>query len=211
MLSLSTSIMKQQEPYHHGDLRNSLIQYGLLLLEDQGIDNFSLRDVAKSAGVSHNAPYRHFKNKTALLAGLAEVGFLRLYVAVQQAVAQAGNKTTEQLIAAGYAYVKQATHSPEMFRLMFAGLLDHQQGPTSLKNAADRAYESLQSIIQQGVKDHSFREVDVCILTTTAWSSMHGLAMLFIAGHFTPLSEEERDAMIFEVAKTVVYGVKQPV
>ena len=67
-----------QRPYHHGDLRRSLIQAGSKLIEEKGLAGLSLREVARVAGVSHTAPYRHFQDKADLLAAIAQVGFEQL-------------------------------------------------------------------------------------------------------------------------------------
>lgn len=102
MLSLTT--------YHHGDLRPALLRAAAKVLEKEGREAISLRDLARRAGVSHNAPYRHFADRQALLAALVEEGFALLAAALQ------GKSWRDQALA----YVRFALGNPERFRLMFA-------------------------------------------------------------------------------------------
>ena len=203
--------MNKKSQYHHGDLRNALIESALLILEEKGIDGLSLRDVAKQAGVSHNAPYRHFQNKTELLATLAEKGFVNLQLVITKATQDQSMSVSDQLIAAGVAYVYEAIEHPEMIRLMFGGLLDFSDCPPELEQSAEQAYQGLNKIIEQGIADGSFQQQDKQILTTTAWSTMHGLAMLFIAGHFRCTVDDKQalEKMVLKVATTIVQGIKQ--
>ena len=95
--------------YHHGELRPALLRAAAKILENEGRDAISLRDLARRAGVSHNAPYRHFADRQALLAALAEDGFTLLATALQ------GKPWREQATA----YLGFALANPERFRLMF--------------------------------------------------------------------------------------------
>jgi AcrR family transcriptional regulator len=201
--------MSDKQDYHHGDLRNALIDSASLLLEQKGIDGLSLRDVAKQAGVSHAAPYRHFENKTELLAIMMQKGFVRLELAVNKATLKKGLSSTEKLIAAGVAYVQEAVRHPEIMRLMFSGHLDYAQCPPGLEASAEQAYRRLSNIIEAGIEDGSFRNQDSQILTMTAWSAMHGLAMLYLAGQFNCAVEDQQplEQLAFQVATTVVHGI----
>ena len=104
-----------RKSYHHGDLEAALIRSAGKILEKEGLDALSLREVARQAGVSHNAPYRHFAEREALLAALAAKGFEMLAQAQQAAAAKGG------LRAMGEAYVLFALEHPQRFRLMFGG------------------------------------------------------------------------------------------
>lgn len=95
--------------YHHGELRPALLRAAAKILEKEGRDAISLRDLARRAGVSHNAPYRHFADRPALLAALAEEGFARLAAEID------GRPWREQAMA----YLRFALVNPERFRLMF--------------------------------------------------------------------------------------------
>ena len=95
--------------YHHGELRPALLRAAAKILEKEGRDAISFRDLARRAGVSHNAPYRHFADRQALLAALAEEGFVLLAAALE------GRPWREQAMA----YLRFALANPERFRLMF--------------------------------------------------------------------------------------------
>jgi len=154
--------------YHHGDLRSTLVQAAGNLLEEQGLAALSLREAARRAGVSHNAPYRHFPDRDALLAALAGEGFRRLG---EELKGRAGREM-------GEAYVRFALAHPNRFRLMFGGQLDLEAHP-ELRAAAAATYEGLIA---------SFRvRGDVTspeLAAAAAWSLTHGLAHLLLDGHF---------------------------
>ena len=106
--------------YHHGDLRNALLEAGEQLLVERGAAALSLREVAKLAGVSHAAPYRHFRDKAALLQALAASGFERLQVDIKAAAARIAHDPELKLVEAGVAYVRLAVRNPALMQLMFA-------------------------------------------------------------------------------------------
>src|SRR5947209_528888 len=116
--------------YHHGDLPAALLRVAAKSLEKHGPGAISLRDAARRAGVSHNAPYRHFPNREALLGALAAEGFAMLGERLR------GQPAREM----GEAYVRFALEQPQRFRLMFGGLLPMAKYP-ELRNAAQGAYQ----------------------------------------------------------------------
>lgn len=160
--------------YHHGDLKPALLAAASEILASQGLAGLSLREVARRAGVSHNAPYRHFPDRDSLLAELAAQGFRRL------GAAMAGKRGREM----GEAYVRFALDNPSLFRLMFSGQL--QSGTYPALRAAGRAtYESLVTAFrgQPGVADADKA-------AAAAWSLVHGLAQLLLDGHFPGKGKE---------------------
>lgn len=152
--------------YHHGDLRAALLRASSQVLEKEGITGLSLRDVARRAGVSHNAPYRHFPDRDALLAALAAEGFVTL------AEAMRGHRGREM----GEAYVRFALEHPQRFRLMFGGLLKLDDYP-ELRDSARASYAALE-------KAFAGQGIDEKIAAAAAWSLVHGLAHLLLDGHF---------------------------
>ena len=153
--------------YHHGDLRAALLRAAGKILEEKGISGLSLREVARQAEVSHNAPYRHFPDRERLLAALAAEGFALL---------------TQRLgvddRAMGAAYVGFALEHPQRFRLMFGGLLPIAKY-AELQQAAGRAYQPLVDAMRshQELKDPE-------AAAAAAWSLVHGLSHLILDGHF---------------------------
>lgn len=181
---MSTSIRRrpQKAPYHHGDLRAKLTQAATEILEEQGVTALSLREVARRAGVSHNAPYRHFADRDALLAALAAEGFARLGDVLE--VAQGPR-------ARGEAYVRFALEHPERFRLMFGGLLRLDAHP-GLGAAAARIYDGLVRAFAPlaGPQGAPFA-------AAAAWSLVHGLTQLLLDGHFPGTTRGERETAAF--------------
>src|SRR5262245_24534991 len=126
--------------YHHGDLRASILRAAAKLLEKHGVDHLSLRAAARLAGVSHNAPYRHFPSRRALLTALAAAGFERFTAELAEAEHAGG------LRGRGEAYVRFALANPEHFRLMFGSSLS-LAGDASLREQATGAFGGLQQAI----------------------------------------------------------------
>jgi AcrR family transcriptional regulator len=165
---MSTSIRKKKAAYHHGDLRAAVLSAAGDLLEDQGPGGVVLREVARRAGVSHNAPYRHFPDHDALLAALAGEGFQLLG---RRLAGKAGRDM-------GVGYVAFALEHPQRFRLMFGGALRMAEHP-KLREAAGRAFEALLGSFR-GRSDVADPEK----AAAAAWSLVHGLAQLLLDGHF---------------------------
>ncbi|HUZ91836.1 MAG TPA: TetR/AcrR family transcriptional regulator, partial [Methylocella sp.] len=142
---MSTSKIKAPAaPYHHGDLRRVLLAAGFSLLEKRGPAQVSLREVARVAGVSHTAPYRHFDSREALLAALAADGFEALDAAMERAAE--GRAGFERLHALGVAYIAFARAQPAVYLLMFGPELEKDPFP-ALKTVAERSYEALRQAI----------------------------------------------------------------
>ena len=167
--------------YHHGDLKNALIRSGLELLASEGRQALSLRKVAHRAGVSEAAPYRHFQNKEALLAAIAEQGFLQLAERLQ-AVAETHTDNAQSLFfQTGQAYIEFAFHNPDAMRVMFGqgslGGLDSFKG---LKEASDEALGYLVDVVEFCQLEGLAKEEHPLPLALAFWSVLHGLSMLSI-------------------------------
>lgn len=160
--------------YHHGDLRAALLRAAGKILEKKGISGLSLREAARRAGVSHNAPYRHFPDRESLLAALAAEGFAIL----SQDLEAAGREM-------GAAYVRFALEHPQRFRLMFGGLLPIAKY-AELQESAGRAYQALVDVLKNN-KD--IRDPELA--AAAAWSLVHGLSHLLLDGHFAQAQRED--------------------
>ncbi len=174
--------------YHHGDLRRALVEAATAIVAEEQNWEFSLREVARRAGVSHNAPYRHFPEKLDLLAAVAAGGFEALRTTMIDAGGPA-KAPEDALIAIGSAYVRFGTENPARYRLMFGTALGISKAalPPLVKEAAEASQAVLAEVINEGVRDNRFtapagQENRTAFLTLVAWSIMHGFTMLMIDG-----------------------------
>lgn len=200
---------KQSGHYHHGDLVNVLLETAGALLESKGPAGLSLREVARSAGVSHAAPYRHFRDRAALLQALAQRGFERLQRVLDRTADAARQNPEQQLVDACVACVRQAERYPELSRLMFGGLMQQAENEAG-RDAARAAFGSLEKILQDGVAGGVFRQRDTQELALTVWAAMHGLAMLATAGQLAALQGNDvlaLDSTVRVMATNVLYGI----
>lgn len=193
--------MAKTPTYHHGNLHQALLEAGAQLIEEKGISGISLREVAKAAGVSHTAPYRHFKDKNALLSGIAGVGFQHLGEAMQLAVVQNPDKPSAQLIEAGIAYIRLALEQREMFHLMFGGVLHRDEADDAHQLTSESAYQGLLMIIQNGQKSGIYKKAVTNELALTAWSLVHGFAMLASTGKFDHITDSNET--ILSLARSI--------
>lgn len=165
-------------PYHHGKLREALLDTAESLLPQRGPEGLTLREVAREAGVSHAAPYHHFESRDALLAAIAERGFTGLADAMQAAK---GRTARQRLVAICEAYVGFAMRQPTRFRLMFGPLLAHKARHPGLQQAAERAFILLLEAARE------VAPADAMSLALSGWSLAHGLSHLSINHIFESL------------------------
>lgn len=197
LLSIS-KIKRLPAPYHHGDLRRALIAAGLSLLEIRGPAQVSLREAARAAGVSHNAPYRHFDSREALLAAIAADGFETLGAEMERAAE--GKQGLERLCALGMAYTGFARARPAVYLLMFGPELVKDNFP-ALKTVAERSFEALRQAIDAVAPDTMRRAAAI-----GAWALVHGLAHL-IADNQLPQDLIAEDALIENVLAIYQQGL----
>ena len=153
--------------YHHGDLRNGLLEAARSILEEESLSALTLRAVARKAGVSHAAPYRHFPNHEALLVELSIEGFDELREALREA-ARAQGTESDKIATIGAAYMRFVAQRPALARLMFGGQLPNRDQFPALGLKAD----SIGAEIGAALHDSA--------LGLAVWASVHGLAMLVL-------------------------------
>jgi AcrR family transcriptional regulator len=167
--------------YHHGNLRAELLATAIEQLRDTGVDELSLRALARSVGVSQTAPYRHFVDKSELLAAMATSGYRDLLDALREASAATGDCPQEQLFAFAHAYVDYAARNPQLFKLMFGPAVQPTVNYPELREASRDTLQLVQDILQRGVDSGVFRQVDdIAYTTNAAWSSIYGLSTLLV-------------------------------
>ncbi|MEL6384596.1 MAG: TetR/AcrR family transcriptional regulator [Cyanobacteria bacterium J06626_18] len=190
----------RETAYHHGDLRLSLIQAALALItEKKEAKTLSLREVARRVGVSHTAPYRHFADKNALLAAVAEEGFHILKRYLQTSLEETPSDALLRLQTGGVAYVKFAISHPAHYRVMFGAFQPDNSDYPSLNAAGGEAFAVLSDAIAREQATGKVKAGDTQRLSWVAWSLVHGLAMLLIEGQL-PLSDEQEIVALTELA-----------
>lgn len=197
--------------YHHGDLRRALVTAALELINDGGTATLTLRAVARRAGVTHAAPYRHFDDRAALLAVVAEEGFASLQAAVADAIAGAGLDSVEQLMSAGVAYVRFAVAHPAHYRVMFGAELADRSAYPALESAAEGTFVLLKAGVCAGQASGQVVTGDPKELALAAWALLHGFASLVIAGQLaTRVTDAEIDGLVLRLEGILGAGIRAP-
>lgn len=166
--------------YHHGDLKHALQAAASELIAQHGAEAVSLREISKAAGVSHAAAYRHYVDKQALLADLAERGFRELADINRKTVASTRGGPVEQLQACGRAYVDFGVRQPHLLQLMFGGVITDWQSHATLAQASADLAQTLADTVKAGQDSGHLRSGNVSELTLAAWSLVHGLVLLIV-------------------------------
>ena len=167
-------------PYHHGRLRTALLAEAERTLREQGVEQLSLRALARQAGVSHAAPARHFADRQALLDALAEAGWTRLGDEVCAAIDAAGEGYEARLRALGSAYIRFATRDAALMELMFAAKSAGQ--PRALPEASARLFIVVGDLIREGQQAGALPPGDPERLRLLLMATSLGLAALVTAG-----------------------------
>lgn len=183
--------------YHHGDLKEALIAASHKILTEKGADSLSLRAVAAEVGVSHMAPYSHFKSKKSLFQEVAASGFDELASKMTND-SEGLTKASELILSYGVTYIAFALAQPQLYRLMLGqvenlgrrgahktdeGLIPVQASlevSPELQRSSKRPFDLLESAFAQTSRN----ELNIKAQALGAWSMVHGMAALLIEGHF---------------------------
>jgi AcrR family transcriptional regulator len=171
--------------YHHGDLRRALLVEAARTIHKEGVDAFTLRAVGERLGVSRTALYRHFADKSALLAAVAREGFQRFGADLTQAWTGAGGGLAG-FNAMGIAYVRFAMKNSSHYRVMFGDFLNLSACDPGLQADASAAFQVLVSALVALREKGLVRPDDTLQLAHFIWASVHGIAMLAIDGQLGP-------------------------
>jgi len=183
-----TADRPERGAYHHGNLREALVQAAVGILSREGLDAVGMRSAARAAGVSSAAPYHHFGSKEGLLAAVAAEGFRRL-AASQREVAPAGEDLASELVRAnalGRAYVRFARTHPELYRLMFGRYIEDRAAYPELLEAVESSYVDIEASIESVLARRGRADVTTRTALNAAWSVVHGLASLLNDGKIRP-------------------------
>lgn len=198
-------MMKDKKPYHHGDLRLTLLNSATDIIRQGGVESLSMRKLADQVGVSRTAPYHHFKDKNELLCAIAEQGFLLQ----DQAVQQMPNDNPQLTAAALFeqyvlAYIRFANEHPETYDLMFGREIWKTGAPTeSLKTTSKNSFriwvEWIEQLQQQGLFDS---QEPALRIAQASWAALHGLCRLFNDGIY--VNRDDLEAIASTSAKMLI-------
>lgn len=198
--------------YHHGDLRHALINAAMSLLTENQDWEFSLREVARRAGVSHNAPYNHFATKRELLTAVAVAGHELLRTRMLASLAGI-NDAKAGLVKIGLVYVKFGLENPAHYRLMFSAALSKGGGgrPIAVVEEGKQTRKILSDTIRRGARSGVFppalmknEELQAAIIAT--WAAMHGLTMLALDG-IPEVSNRDVEKLAERAAQIICRGL----
>jgi AcrR family transcriptional regulator len=181
--------MPRQKPYHHGNLREVLLQAAIRLIARRGPGGFTLREVARRARVSHNAPYRHFRDKDALIAAVAAEGYRELNQAMLDA-AVSQPTALDRLKRSGWAYVSFALRRPEHLAVMFDAPFSKKKYPECVE-AGEQAFGTLLGFIEMCQREGQLPAGDPMREALAAWSLVHGIAKLAVTERLPFQSADE--------------------
>ena len=200
---------RKKRGYHHGDLERALVATAVETIAREGVQALTLRSVGASVGVSRTALYRHFDDKAALLARVAEEGFRRLHAAMTEALAASAAAGAPPLPAMGEAYVRFARANPSHYQTMFGGFLADWGRYPDLIIIADAAFTLLADTVRHEQRRGHLGPGDPIELAEITWAMSHGIATLGMARHLerTPTRVEALAGM---ASRYLVAGMKNP-
>lgn len=166
--------------YHHGDLKNALIQAGTEILSTEGVSGLSLRKVAARAGVSHSAPYAHFSDKQALIAAISTEGFRQLNQRLISISAACQAEPACMLLEVAYTYVQFALDAPACFKLMFSGVLEKEKDYPEFVAISKASFQLLVSLVERCQQAGLIRPGNPAVLAVSVWSLVHGFTALLL-------------------------------
>ncbi len=197
---------KAKDEYRHGSLKMALMQAAIHSIQQTGEVEFSLRELAAAVGVSHAAAYRHFKSKKEILFDLAREGFDRLNVSFSQIL----DKDPGDIVSLGVAYVTFAAENPIYFKIMFHPDLKIDSSHPELISVGSKTFLYLKECVRINKENGIFSDISVENLSLTAWSTVHGLAVLCVNGNLSPLPDGNHITVVNTskiVARVLVDGL----
>lgn len=199
---------KPRDAYHHGDLRRALVDAALALVTERGPVDWTLREVARRVGVTHNAPYRHFASREALLAAVAEEGFRAITRILEEADARAPRDAESRFRRSLQTYVRFAVENPAVLRLLFSHELADRSAYPSLREAATASYVHLRRLIERCQEAGAVRAGDPDTLALVAWSAAHGFSTLLLEGQVPAASDPaKRETLADQLFAALLQGI----
>jgi AcrR family transcriptional regulator len=174
-----------EKKYHHGDLKNALIEAGAEILLKEGVGGLSLRKVARQAGVSHSAPYAHFADKQALIAAISTEGYRRLYEKFARVVEKYSQDPLRQFVEVAWTYIEFARSDPDYFKVTFSSAVEKEKDFPAFVEMTRKNFQLLVNIVETCQSARVLKPGPADMLAVSAWSLVHGFASLLIEGQIS--------------------------
>jgi AcrR family transcriptional regulator len=186
---------RRRRTYHHGNLRQALVEATLKLAEEAGPESVSVREAARRAGVSPGAPFRHFADRTALMTAVAEEAMRRLHAEIDTALAaDAAAEPLERLRAIGDAYLRWVARNPMHFQIISTRRLIDFDGSPTLGPDNDRIQDHMDALLREADARGDLRSKDLARIQLSCKALVYGLARMHIDGHFPSWRVASADA-----------------
>lgn len=195
-----------KKPYHHGELRQALVDAARALVNEQGESGFSLSDACRKAGVSTAAPYRHFADKHEILAEVAAQGFLDMTDRSRAATEHHPVGSEERIVALGRVYFTFATTEPALFRMMFG----QKPRPMEHDRLADTGRDCFGYVVQEVMSYCAANRIegDAMLIALQLWTLVHGAASLTIDGDYAKVTPDlDVEALIASGADRLLFSL----
>ncbi|MBD3810444.1 MAG: TetR/AcrR family transcriptional regulator [Sulfuricurvum sp.] len=177
--------VKKNSTYHHGNLKEALLSTALQMVEEEGLDAITLREITQRLGTSRSAVYRHFESKEDLIKGVIKQGYAQMDELFTPIFRDQSRSVEERFERMSRAYLEFAIEHPNLYRLLFGerfreereGICDYCE-----ETQATGLY-ALIGLLLEAQEGEIVAKVDPMIQAATIWASVHGLASLLIDGH----------------------------
>ena len=189
--------------YHHGNLREVLVETGLKVIEKHGVAALTLREIGAQAGVSRTAAYRHFASKEDLLCAISEAGFALFRRDMETAMAAAPAGFPGRLRATAVAYARFALRHRARFTVMFDAARPREP-ECETPGEGDLAYAQLEGVIRGGQETGEVRAGDTKLLAEMVWAHIHGISTLRLA---VSQSGELDEAFLHRMSNLLLVGI----
>ena len=196
-----------QSSYHHGNLKDALIKEALNMVEKDGVQSITLRELTTKVGASRSAIYRHFSSKDELIKEVIKAA-LELLDSTTTPTMTNDDNVLEKFYNMGKAYLSFAMNHPNIYRMIFGNEVQEQREETCDINDEDLAsgFHALVALLVEGQEKGVFKEEEPMLQATYVWANMHGLANLYIDGHISVV--ENIDALYEFSYETFLNGLK---
>ncbi|MEO2167226.1 MAG: TetR/AcrR family transcriptional regulator [bacterium] len=186
----------EAQAYHHGRLKEALKTVALEIVQESGEKRLTFRELARRTGVTHTAPYAHYKNKDALLAAVAADGFRKLADRMEQAAADLDPDPLVQLAAIAQGYLEFATEDAAYHEIVFGAEISVDRDDPELRAADDHAFNFARGLFASAQEKGAIRDLPTDKLTLVLWASILGCAEALRVGIAQKRGIQDRDELI---------------